>query len=417
MNNINVYNRRLPELELKNKPKLIISKQLQSEIMCLHNKVGDVEWSGPLFYKIVEGDINAPASLILKALHVFPYDVGSSSYTEYDFGPEIMDFYDAYPECAPGGGVKWGHCHTHHSMATFFSGTDTGELHDNAGGHNYYLSLIVNHKSQFCAKIAMVANRVTKAQVINTQEDYLKIKGTDGTEDRINLIINTNTPEEEKSEQVLLLMDCEIEFEQDKFFQKRVQEVTTAPKRATFHQYSSPYVNVAGFKTQWEKDQEAKKAGKKDDETRYPYLNSQRQLWPGDDNYYKNDIDYTVTKPSNKVIFDALELRSFLVKWLTDDFMNEERISDVLRDINNTTRGKKNVLDDFLDKLDRNIDKYYQYTFQAEPSNENIDQLCTQCVGILNQYKDQYNVTQDIIDLLDLYIEVETPDFIETNKE
>ena len=44
---------KLTELTLSNKPKLIISKELQSEIMCLHARIGDVEWSGPVFYQII----------------------------------------------------------------------------------------------------------------------------------------------------------------------------------------------------------------------------------------------------------------------------------------------------------------------------------------------------------------------------
>lgn len=36
----------------------------------------------------------------------------------------------------------------------FFSGTDSSELHDNAGNYEYYLSLIVNFAGSYCAKIA-----------------------------------------------------------------------------------------------------------------------------------------------------------------------------------------------------------------------------------------------------------------------
>ncbi len=36
----------------------------------------------------------------------------------------------------------------------FFSGTDFGEVHDNAGSFEYYLSLIVNNDGKYCAKVA-----------------------------------------------------------------------------------------------------------------------------------------------------------------------------------------------------------------------------------------------------------------------
>lgn len=114
----NQINKKLGELELTDKPKLIISKELQSEIMCLHARIGDVEWSGPVFYKIVSGNINAPGELVLKALHLFPSDVGNAAYTEYTLDEKIIEFYDAHPECDPTQeGLKWGHLHTHHNMA------------------------------------------------------------------------------------------------------------------------------------------------------------------------------------------------------------------------------------------------------------------------------------------------------------
>lgn len=42
-----------------------------------------------------------------------------------------------------------GHIHSHNTMGVFFSGTDWGELEDNAPNHNYYLSLIVNNFMDF----------------------------------------------------------------------------------------------------------------------------------------------------------------------------------------------------------------------------------------------------------------------------
>src|SRR5688572_22615843 len=39
-------------------------------------------------------------------------------------------------------------------MNVFFSGEDMREITGNAVNHNYYLSLIVNNRGEFCAKIA-----------------------------------------------------------------------------------------------------------------------------------------------------------------------------------------------------------------------------------------------------------------------
>lgn len=431
MNNQNNF-KKLPELSLINKAKVIISKELQSEIMYLHNKVGDIEWSGPVFYKVISGNINVPGELVLKALHIFPYDVGSASYTEYEFGPEILDFYTAHPEC-DGNGAKWGHMHSHHSMLTFFSGTDMQELHDNADGHNYYLSLIVNHKSQFCAKIATVAERITKSKIETLEEDYLAIKGTSGTGDRINLITNTSTPEGEKREKVLLLIDCEIEFEQDEFFKNRVQEVTSSRRTPTFQGYTGyqgqPYKRE---KTQWEIDQEAKetfeKTPKNGENGRGLNPRQGRINYDSYDDYYLGYKDpyqeeYNAKEgfkgKGNVVVFDTLEIKSFLGKWIADDFMFEDKISSILKECNDLTRGKKNATDDFVENLDKNLKKYFQYVFSVEPDYIDLDQLATKSIPILKEYVSQYTIVEEIINVLDLYTEVEaeTPDFIVNDKE
>jgi hypothetical protein len=44
-------------------------------------------------------------------------------------------------------------------MNTFFSGTDTKELEDNAANYNYYVSLIVNFDGKYCCKIAIPGKR------------------------------------------------------------------------------------------------------------------------------------------------------------------------------------------------------------------------------------------------------------------
>ena len=86
------------------------------------------------------------------AKDVFPMDIGNGVYTEYTFDANIMKAYDENPELMD---CKIGHIHSHHSMATFFSGTDTDELRTNATNYNYYLSLIVNNKMEMTAKLAI----------------------------------------------------------------------------------------------------------------------------------------------------------------------------------------------------------------------------------------------------------------------
>jgi len=183
---------KLQEINLNVSPKLIISEKLQHQVGLLHHKLKDVEWSGILVYTILEGKIEEPETLVIKAEGIHLLDVGSHSYTEYSPDESVVELMDDYPTFIDGGGL--GHIHTHHSMPTFFSGTDMGELHDNAGEYNYYVSLIANFKSEYKAKIAI---ETEIAQTVN-------IKDSEGKDKELPL---------GEAKKVLLLMDCNIEVE------------------------------------------------------------------------------------------------------------------------------------------------------------------------------------------------------------
>jgi len=384
---------KLTELTLSNKPKLIISKELQSEIMCLHARIGDVEWSGPVFYKIMEGNINDPDKLVIKALHVFPCDVGTGTYTEYTLDEKVIDFYDVHPECDPTvtKKIKWAHCHSHHNMECFFSGTDMAELHDNAGGHNYYLSLIVNHKSKFCAKIALVAERTIKS---SKSEDFITFNGSTGV-DKINLI---SEDEKDSTEKVLVLLDCNIEFEQDDFFKSRIDEITK-PKVYKHSHVNYPKSSI-GFKQTNMFGWDGYNYG--DDYYEWMY-----------DKYKKHPKPITTNDHSIHNDLDSLKVKTFLVKWLSRDYTCEDRLSDVLKEVNKTTRGK--VLDGWLNDIDRDIKAVYGNVFDKDwtsVTDAEVEKLAIACCSELRKYSAAYNIAQDIIELLDLYIVEEEQDFI-----
>ena len=132
---------------------LIIDKELQAQIAYLHNKHEGVEWCGMLFYEVEEGDMRDISKMKIRAKRIYLIDVGSAGYTSGDLDEKLLDFYDQYPETMD---MRMGFIHTHHGMSAFFSGTDMQELHDNTDKYNFYLSLIVNHKTQYCAKIATI---------------------------------------------------------------------------------------------------------------------------------------------------------------------------------------------------------------------------------------------------------------------
>ena len=137
---------------------LNINKQIEEQIDLLHTVVGAKEWSGVLLYT-VNGDVDSNVDVDVKGL--FPMDIGTSAYTEYEFDENIMDMYDMYPNALD---EQWrlGHIHTHHNMKAYFSGTDNQELKDNTPNHAYYLSLIVNFDKSYCARLCFMGTREVK---------------------------------------------------------------------------------------------------------------------------------------------------------------------------------------------------------------------------------------------------------------
>lgn len=142
--------------EQASKGKLIVTRKLQSQIDYLHKEVGSYEWIGVLLYKKLEGDIASPSTLVIRAEKLFLMDIGTTTTTKAIIdSEEVLAMYDQVPDIFE---VKQGLIHTHHTMDSFFSNEDWDELNDNTKNHNYYLSLIVNFKGAYVAKISYMAD-------------------------------------------------------------------------------------------------------------------------------------------------------------------------------------------------------------------------------------------------------------------
>ena len=181
-----------PILEGDEIGKLIITPHLQEQIDIFHAFAGSIEWSGILLYTIDKGDISNPDELVITAKAMFPMDIGTAAYTEYDYGPEVMDMYDMYPKALEEGWIL-GHIHTHHSMKAYFSGTDLQELRDNIDNHSNYLSLIVNFKKEYCAKICKKGSRKVESKSLTTFSSLISDK------------ISTQETDESYEEEIFLL--------------------------------------------------------------------------------------------------------------------------------------------------------------------------------------------------------------------
>src|SRR6185312_9358256 len=133
MNNLGTANNTsLERLCLSNKPKVIITPELKDQIDFLHNMVGSKEWSGELITR-EEGVITDLDNWTITCENIYLADIGSGAFTGYEVDKggfkavDIIEMYDEYPDLLEGK-VKNQHIHTHHSMQTFFSGTDWSQL-------------------------------------------------------------------------------------------------------------------------------------------------------------------------------------------------------------------------------------------------------------------------------------------------
>lgn len=92
--------------------KLIIPIEVEKKIRHLCNKISSVEWSGTLFYNY-NGSFE-DNTLEIRCVDIFPMDIGSSSYTEFDMSPDVIAYMTEHPELLD---CQIGLIHSHNVMA------------------------------------------------------------------------------------------------------------------------------------------------------------------------------------------------------------------------------------------------------------------------------------------------------------
>lgn len=128
--------------------KLVIPIDVEKKIRYLCNKVSKVEWSGILFY--THSGSYEDNNLEIKCVDILPMDIGSSGYTEFDMSPEAASYITEHQELLD---CQMGLIHSHNTMPTFFSGTDTETLRKEGIDRNHFVSLIVNNEGTYTAAI------------------------------------------------------------------------------------------------------------------------------------------------------------------------------------------------------------------------------------------------------------------------
>lgn len=177
--------------------RIVITNDFKKKVDLLHKRIGNTEWCGFLFYKYISGAMNQPDTLVFEAVDIFLMDIGSETFTEGNtekYAPQLLKFKLDNPhledEC------QMGMIHTHHTMNTFFSGTDLAELNDSVGAYSppgYYLSLIVNMSNDWKAKVVYLIQEEVSSTVTG------KISNFNGDEEGCIVRVNTNTTREPRT--------------------------------------------------------------------------------------------------------------------------------------------------------------------------------------------------------------------------
>lgn len=92
--------------------KLVIPADVEKKIRHLCNKVSQVEWSGTLFY--VHSGSYEEGTLEIRCVDIFPMDIGSQAYTEFDMSPDVIAYMTNHPELLD---CQMGLIHSHNNMA------------------------------------------------------------------------------------------------------------------------------------------------------------------------------------------------------------------------------------------------------------------------------------------------------------
>ena len=135
-----------------------MENRVLDKIKYLNSRCSNIEWSGVGVMK-AEGDISDD-TLQLHFIDLLLKDVGTAGYTEYDWGTTLAEYFENNEDKWP---VMFFSIHSHHNMGVTPSGVDDKHLYDNISNFPFHLSVIVNNKLDFNARIAtdMIINTVS----------------------------------------------------------------------------------------------------------------------------------------------------------------------------------------------------------------------------------------------------------------
>ena len=158
----------LPELiKTQSTYKLIVPENVELKIRYLLRKFPTTEWSGVLFYKHTGSFENDDLTIICE--DIYPMDLGDATFTSYSVNEDVASYVAENIDLID---CETGIIHSHHTMSTFFSGTDTNTLREEGAEQNCVVSLIVNNAGVYNAAITRRIKVHYKINVEKTESSY-----------------------------------------------------------------------------------------------------------------------------------------------------------------------------------------------------------------------------------------------------
>ena len=216
--------------------KVTVTEGMINKIRYICGEFPTKEWSGVLFYDI-KGSLKKPNLIEIKAFDFYPLDLGSASYTEFEYSPDFAAYIARNPLLMD---HQMGLIHSHNNMSVFFSGTDTATLQEQAPLYKKFLSIIVNNRMDIVAKLAVY----TESDITNNTEiiSITNYQDIDYTNNKIN---NNSKITKTYKEKEVWVYDCDIIKEGkeivDEEFKGAVEDLKTNTTKQSFN---SPITNT-----------------------------------------------------------------------------------------------------------------------------------------------------------------------------
>ena len=169
--------KQLPEVLLETKLNLYLPDDVLIKIWKLCNYIHAVEWSGILLYT-TEGTLSDPQNFKIHVKDIIPMHKGTGVATGFNYNEKKRDnsgiqdrHIDYVIENEEAETWRLGLIHSHNNMNTYFSSVDLDELQENTPTYINFLSLIVNNRNDFEARLAFVGEAEGEVETSYTALD------------------------------------------------------------------------------------------------------------------------------------------------------------------------------------------------------------------------------------------------------